>query len=128
MANDEAMKIDERIGRLELTVAKGFFEQGQRIGGLEGRMGSLEGRMGGLEDRMDALSAKFDVTTDAVLDAIKTVLERIDGLGEQMERSTAAIRKRHAADRRLTDSVLGDHKRRILALERRGTSSPIEGT
>ena len=57
MANDY-MALDERIGRLEETVAKEFFGVNGRLGGLENRMGRLEDRMGGLEDRMDALNSK----------------------------------------------------------------------
>lgn len=117
MTESEAVKLDERIGKLEETVAKGFFEQGRRLKKLEDRMGGLEGRVGGLEKRMDALSEKFDVLADTVLDATKTVLERIAGLSQQMERSTKAIRKRHSADRRLTRLTLADHNRRLQVLE-----------
>ncbi len=98
MTESEAVELDERIGKLEETVARGFYGDGQRFGGLEGRMTNLEARM----------------------DAIKTVLERIDGLSQQMERSTKAIRRRHTADRRLTRLILADHNGRLRHLERAG--------
>lgn len=117
MTESEAVKLDERIGRLEQTVALGFFEQGREISGLKGQIDGLEGRMDRLEVRMTALEEKFDILADTVLDATKTILERIDGMSQQMERSTKAIRRRHGADRRLTRLVLADHNIRLKQLE-----------
>ena len=102
----------QRFDKLEAKVTQGFQEHGQRLTKLEDRMTGLEARMG-------ALGEKFDVLADTVLDATKTVLERIDGLGRQMERSTKAIRRRHTADRRLTRLVLAGHGRRLTRMETR---------
>ncbi|MCC7244001.1 MAG: hypothetical protein IT180_18920, partial [Acidobacteria bacterium] len=96
---DDVMAVDERLARLEVTVAKGFAEMGARLGGLderlgglggrmagldgrmvrlEGRMAGLDGRMVRLEDRMDAFNAKLDVSVEALGDKMQLVLERLD--------------------------------------------------
>ena len=127
MANDDVMAVDERLARLEITVANGFLENGTRMGGLEGRMGGLEARMGGLEgrmdrleDRMSALESKVDVFADSIRADIKTVLEAVTAGTEEMRRTTDAIRAEHRADRRLMMSILDDHGHRLRKLEGRG--------
>ena len=108
MANNDVMAVDERLSRLETTVATGFHEQGQRTDRLE--------------DRMFALESKMDVFGDAIRADIKTVLEAVTAGTEEMRRITDAIRKEHQADRRLTMTILNDHSHRLRALEGR---SPI---
>ena len=108
MAKDDAMAVDNRVAKLESTVAKGFFDQGQR--------------MGRLEDRMAALDSKFDVVAESIRGDLKTVLEAVTGLTAEMRRTTRSIRKEHEADRRITKSVLLDHLSRIRTLEGRGTT------
>ena len=109
MAQDEITAVDERLSRLETTVATGFHEQGQRIDRLE--------------DRMFALVNKMDVVADSIRADLKTVLEAVTAGTEEMRRTTAAIRKEHEADRRLMMSILGDHSHRMRALEGRGPTA-----
>ena len=108
MAKDDAMAVDNRVAKLESTVAKGFFDQGQR--------------MGRLEDRMAALDSKFDVVAESIRGDLKTVLEAVTALGAEMRRTTRSIRKEHEADRRITKSILLDHLSRIRTLEGRLTT------
>ena len=61
MANEDVMALDERVAKLEKTMAKGFFDQGRR--------------MDRLEDRMAALDSKFDVVSESVRSDVKAVLE-----------------------------------------------------
>lgn len=98
---DDVMAVDERLSRLEVTVAKGFAELGDRMDRLEGRMSGLDGRMGRLEDRKDALNAKLDVSVEALGDKLQLVLERLDAHIHEMRVTTEAIVKEHRADRRL---------------------------
>ena len=137
MASDEISAVDERLSRLETTVANGFHEDGKRFGVLDGRMGRLEGRMGRLEDRMDrlegrmdrledrmsALENKLDVVADSIRADLKTILEAVTAGTEEMRRITDAIRKEHQADRRLIMSILDDHSHRLRALEGRGPAA-----
>ena len=122
MAKDDAMAVDNRVGKRESTVAKGFFDQGQRMGRLEDRMGRFEDRMGRLEDRMAALDSKFDVFTESIRGDLKTVLEAVTALATEMRRTTRSIRKEHEADRRITKSFFLDHLSRIRTLEGRGAT------
>ena len=103
MANDDVMALDDRVAKLENTMAKGFFDQGQR--------------MDRLEDRMAALDSKFDVVSESIRGDVKAVLEAVTALGAEMRRTTRVIRKEHEADRRITKSVLLDHRTRIRKLE-----------
>lgn len=105
------MAVDERLARLEVTVAKGFAELG-------GRVDRLEGRMSRLEDRTDALNAKLDVSVESLSDKMNLLLERLDAHIREMRVTTEAIVNEHRADRRLMYSMLGDHRIRIGALEK----------
>ena len=58
MATDY-MALDERIGRLEETVAKGFFDLNGRMDNLERRMDGFDGRMDGLDGRVGDLDARI---------------------------------------------------------------------
>ncbi len=116
MATDDVMQVDERLTRLETTVANGFFESGQRTGRLEGRMDRLE-------DRMSSLESKIDVFADGIRADLKTVLEAVTTGTEEMRRTTEAIRKEHEADRRLTRSILDDHTHRLRHLEGRNPAT-----
>jgi len=131
MPMDDVMAVDQRLARLEATVAQGFFEQGRRMGGLEGRIDGLAGRIGRLEDRMDrleermdrledrmsGLERKFDVFTETIRGDIKIILEVVTAGTNEMRRNTEAIRNEHAADRRLIFSILNDHSARLRSLE-----------
>ena len=142
---DDVMALDERLARLEVTVATGFNELGGRMGrleasmdrlersmdrletrmdGLEGRMDGLDGRMAGfegrsgrLEDRTDALNGKLDVSVETLDAKLQLVLERLDAHTREMRVWTEAIVQEHRADRRLMYAMLGDHRIRIQALE-----------
>jgi len=100
---DDVMALDERLARLEMTVAAGFAELG--------------GRMDRLEDRTDALNAKLDVSVETLDAKLQLVLERLDAHTREMRVWTEAIVKEHRADRRLMYAMLGDHRVRIQALE-----------
>lgn len=108
MTESDVMAVDKRVAKLESTMARGFFDQGQR--------------MGRLEDRMAALDSKFDVVSESIRGDLKTVLEAVTALGAEMRRTTRSIRKEHEADRRITKSVLLDHLTRIRTVEGRGTT------
>jgi hypothetical protein len=77
------------------------------------------------DDRMSALDAKFDVITESLRGDMKTLLEAITANTEEMRRMFDVVRKEHAADRRLTRSILNDHAVRIRELERRNPE-PLE--
>ena len=110
MANEDVMAVDERLSKLEKTVAEGFFESGQRFTRLDGRISRLE-------DRMSALENKVDVVGESLGADIRTVLDAVVAGTDEMRRTTDAIRQEHAADRRLTKAILNDHSIRIRALE-----------
>jgi hypothetical protein len=110
MANEDVMAVDERVARLEVTMAKGFLEQGQRLDRLE--------------DRMATLDAKFDVVSESIRGDVTTIRELVTGFMDEMRRTTDSMRKEHEADRRLTRSALFDHVTRIRTLE--GGSSGAE--
>ena len=107
MATDDVMAVDQRLAQLEKTVAQGFFDQSRR--------------MERLEDRVSALDSKLDVFTEAIRGDIKTIIEVVTAGTDEMRRTTEAIRKEHAADRRLMRSILDDHSVRIRTLEHRNT-------
>lgn len=135
---DDVMAVDERLAKLEVTVAKGFEELGNRIGsldsritglerrmeGLEGRiarledrMARLEDRMTRLEDRMDAFNEKLDVAVESLEGKMNLLLERMDLQIAEMRAWTTAVTREARADRRLMFSMLKDHRVRIEALE-----------
>jgi len=125
MPNDDVMAVNERLARLEKTVAEGFFEQRQSFESHDGRFVSLEARMARLEDRIVAIDSKLDIFSEAIRGDLKTVLEAVTAGTDEMRRTTEAIRNEHAADRRLTRSILNDHAVRIRELERRNPE-PLE--
>lgn len=111
MTNEDVMAVDERLARLEKTVATEFFKHG--------------GRLDRLEDRMIALDTKFDIAVESIRGDVKTILEVMTGFAAEMRRTTESIRKEHGADRRLTRSILFDHVTRIRTLE--GDAGPASG-
>lgn len=121
---DDVMAVDERLARLEVTVAKGFEELGNRLGslddritGLAGRMDRLESRMVRLEDRMDTFNEKLDRTVESLEAKMSLVLERMDLQVAEMRAWTSAVTQEARADRRLMYAMLKDHRVRIEALE-----------
>ena len=105
MPNEDVMKVDDRLSKLEKTVAEGFYANGQRFNALE--------------DRVAALENKMDVVAESLRGDIRTVLDAVVANTDEMRRTTDAIRKEHEADRRLTRSILQDHSVRIRVLEGR---------
>lgn len=65
----------------------------------------------------------LDVSVESLRGDFKTVLEVITGFMDEMRRTSAAMRKEHAADRRILKLSLLDHRRRIDRLEERVPSS-----
>ena len=118
------MAVDERVTKLEVTVAQGFSELGGRLDGVEGRLGQVKGRLERIEGRIDrlderghALNAKLDMVAESLDAKLQLVLERIDGLSRELRVTTEAIVQEHRADRRLMYAMLADHGTRISALE-----------
>lgn len=103
MAEDCAMALDDRVAKLENTMAKGFFDQGQR--------------MDRLEDRISALDSKLDVVSESIRGEVTTLAEVMHGFMGEMRRTTDSMRQEHEADRRLTRLALFDHVTRIRKLE-----------
>lgn len=108
---DDIMAVDERVTKLEVTVAEGFHE-------LDGRMDRLDGRMDRFEERMDAFNERLGL-----------VLERLDLLSVEMRTTITAMTRESRADRRLMFAMLKDHRVRIEALETatRDSSDPSSG-
>jgi uncharacterized coiled-coil protein SlyX len=107
---DDVMAVDERLARLEVTVANGFSDLGRR-------MDRLEMRMDRLEDRVNALNSKLDVTAESLEGKMGLLMERMDAHAQEMRVWTKAIVDEHRADRRLMYAMLQDHGIRIRALE-----------
>ena len=134
MANDDVMAVDERLSRLETTVATGFHEQGQRLsrlettvatgfreqgarlahlegrmGSLEGRMDSLEGRMGSLEDRMGSLQDRMGSLEDRMF-ALENKLDVVaDSIRADLKTVLEAVTAGTEEMRRTTDAIRKEH-------------------
>lgn len=128
---DDIMALDERLTRLEMTVATGFSEIGTRIGqletglrdeirafedGLRAEMGAIES---GLRDEIGSVEGRLRVLIEAGRDEQRmtaegygATLERIDARLEQMHEEHLQAQGDHAR-------ALQDHERRITVLERR---------
>ena len=91
-------KVEERLTRLEVTVAQGFHDA---------------------EARDSALSNKIDVNTEALRSDLHTVLNAVDSLADELRRTTDSIRREHAADRKVLTLTLQQHARRLHDLESR---------
>ncbi len=90
-------KVAERLTRLEVTVAGGFQDA---------------------ELRDSALSRKIDVNTESLRGDLRTVLDAVTELAEEVRRTTTSIRKEHAADRDIFRLAIEQHSRRINPLEK----------
>ena len=104
------MAVDERVAKLEVTVAKGF----QKLGD----------RMSRLEDRMDAFNEKLDVTVESLEGKMDLLLEHMNLHIAEMRATTTAITRGFRADGRLLYSMLKDHRVRIEALESAARRNP----
>lgn len=95
--------VSERLTRLEVTVAEGFHDARSRFHDAE------------LRDM--ALSRKIDVNTESLRSDLRTVLAAVASLGDEMRRTTDAIRQEHAADRTVLTLAIEEHARRLHDLE-----------
>jgi chromosome segregation ATPase len=98
---DEIMLLDERISRLESTVAQGFFELTGRADLHDGRIGKVEARMDRLEERMDQLEARMDRLEER-MDRLEA---RMDRLEERMDRLEARMDRLEERMDRLEEQV-----------------------
>lgn len=96
-------KVFERLMLLEVTVGHGFHD--------------TEARFLECEARGAALSEKIDVNTEAVRADIRTVLDAVGSLSDELRRTADSIRQKHAADRKLFTLTLQQHAKRIQKLE-----------
>jgi hypothetical protein len=117
MPKDDVMALEDRLAKLEQTMAEGFFEQRQRSDSHGKQIVGLADRMIRLEDRMFALDSKLDIFSETIRGDLRTVLDAVTASTEEMRRTTQAIRAEHAADRELTRAILNDHAIRIRTLE-----------
>ena len=97
-------KLEERLTRLEVTVAQGFYNA---------------------EMRDSALSNKIDVNTEALRSDLHTVLNAVDSLADELRRTTESIRKEHAADRAVLTLTLQQHARRLHDLDQQSLDSGL---
>ena len=100
---DTIDNVAERLARLEVTVAQGFHENKARFHEAE------------LRDQ--ARDRKIDVVTESLRGDIQTVAQAVTTLGDEMRRTTSAIREEHAADREILRLTLENHARRLHDLE-----------
>ena len=128
---DEIMAVDERLARLEVTVANGFSEQNGRITSLEHKVDTLDRKVDalgrradildqkvdGLSEKVDALNSKLDVVSESLEGKIHLVLERLDSRTGELQASIETMQNESRADRRLMYAMLKDHRVRIEALE-----------
>ena len=91
-------KVAERLANLEVTVAQGFHDS---------------------ELRDFDLSRKIDVATEALRTDVRTVMDAVVSLGEEMRRTTDSVRKEHAADRAVLTTAIENHARRLHTLEQK---------
>ena len=102
---DTVEKVAERLAQLEKTVAEGFYETNSRFA---------------------ALDNKIDVSVESLRGDIKTVIEVVSALTDEMRRTTDSIRKEGAADREILKLAILNHERRIQTVERGATSSSAQ--
>ena len=114
---DTVEKVAERLAQLEKTVAEGFFANSEQFKQADGRFNSLDARFNAMELRLDALDNKIDISVESLRSDIKTVLDAVGALADEMRRTTAATRKEHAADREILKLALQDHSIRLQGLE-----------
>ena len=114
---DTVEKVAERLAQLEKTVAEGFFASSEQFKRIDARFNAME-------LRLDALDHKIDISVESLRSDIKTVLDAVGALADEMRRTTAAVRKEHTADREILKLALQDRSIRLQDLEEwRRTSS-----
>ena len=124
---DSVDQVSKRLADLEATVAKGFYENSAQFKGMNAQFEKVDAQFKAVDARFHeaelrdiALSRKIDVTADALRGDIRTVLDAVGSLADEMRRTTDSIRKEHAADRAVLTTALEQHAGRLHALEVRG--------
>lgn len=110
------IEMEERLTSLEEKVDQ--LPTAAEMVALADEMKLLGERVYGVEDRDDATLGKFDITAEALRADVKSVLEQIDNLRQQMQDGFASVNKVQMADRQLLYSLIKDHTRRLRAIER----------
>ena len=105
---DDIMALEERLARLEITVATGFSEVAARIDHVET---SLRGEIGSVESRLRVLIEANHDEQRTMAEAYGATLERIDARLDRMHQEHRQAHEDHAR-------AMQDHERRITALER----------
>ena len=94
-------KVEERLTRLEVTVAQGFHDS---------------------EQRDLALSRKIDIQTEAIRADLRAAVDAMNAFAEEARRTSESLRQEHAADRAVLTVTLQQHSRRLHDLETKGES------
>lgn len=120
---DDIMAVDERVARLEVTVAEGFSELNGRISTLDHKFDALDGKFGVLDRKVDALEHKFDTlehkvdTLDTKFNALELKVDRLDRKFNALERKVDGLDARVDALNGKLDVVsdsLGDKMQLVL--------------
>jgi len=91
-------KVEERLTRLELTVAQGFHDA---------------------EERDLALARKVDIQTEAIRADLRAAVDAMSAFAGESRRTADSLRKEHAADRRVLTVTLQQHARRLHDIEQK---------
>jgi hypothetical protein len=91
-------RVEERLTRLEVTVAQGFHDTEQLV---------------------LAMARKIDVQTEAIRGDLRAAVDAMNAFAEESRRTADSLRKEHAADRKLLTLTLQQHGRRLHDLETR---------
>jgi hypothetical protein len=89
-------KVEERLTRLEVTVAQGFHDA---------------------EQRDLALARKVDIQTEAIRGDLRAAIDALNAAAEESRRTADSIRKEHAVDRAILTVTLQQHARRLHDFE-----------
>lgn len=131
---DAIMALDERLARLEMTVASGFSEQGTRItrleekvdrlgekvDGLEQKVDRLGAKVNGLDEKLEGLNSKLDVSMESLEAKMQLVAERVEVRMNEIATLVETMGREWRADRRLVYAMLKEHRVRIESLESTG--------
>jgi hypothetical protein len=109
--SDTIDKVAERLTTLEVTVAHGFHD-------LQPRFQTINERFLDAELRDLALSRKIDVNTESVRGDLKTVLDAVSSLADEIRRGFDSIRQEHHADRAVVTAAVEQHARRLREIEK----------
>ena len=91
-------KVEERLTRLEATVAQAFHDA---------------------EERDLALVRKIDLQTEAIRADLQAAIDALNASTEESRRTVDSLRKEHAANRAVLTVTLQQHARRLHDREKR---------